>query len=214
MIVDMHTLQRIRSGQRTAILRATRLLGERQPIQTRRPAQPDDPAVDRERQVRHPDRPAVVETHAWVQITGQEQINVQDLPGEDMQRLGYPNPREFRKDWPNDRVAWFVTFELVTRDEPKPRYLAPATGYTTSPIRAIDDAECVDEWTQQEFADRAQEKNDLARQERRREEADRRLEDRVRDLRLAHDRGEVDASRLLAGIERRVKAGESKRRAA
>ena len=214
MIVDMHTVQRIKDRRRTALIRDAKLLGTRQPVQVRRYATAEDPAVDRERQAKYPDRPAVTETHAWVDITAQEKLKVSELSGEDMRRLGYPNPREFRREYPNDREVVLVTFELVTKDEPKPRYLAPATGYTTSPQRAVDDLECVDSHTQREFSQEAHARDHRRNDERRERHEARLLEDRVRELRLAHERGDLDASRILAGIRRRVEAGENKRKAA
>ena len=115
---------------------------------------------------------------------------------EDLKRLGYPNPREFRREWPNDRMVWLVTFELVTQDEPKPRYLAPATGYTTNRHRATDDLECVDAFTQKRLSDEAHDRDHRRNDERRSPWFLRRHRESISD----HRRARADrASRVLGG---------------
>lgn len=64
-----------------------------------------------------------------------------------------------------NRGDWVVRFELTDLREER-RFLARGGGYTSSPVRAVDEAECVPKKYEQKLADTAYERDAALRLER------------------------------------------------
>jgi hypothetical protein len=187
--------------------------GRRYPIQRRRSPTALDADIDRRRGY-------AIDTLAQVVVSKIERTQLGELDDRAARAEGFANLylfkewwREEHGSWAADADVWVVRFELER--EGRPRYLARTDAghgdYTQDPRRAIDDAEVVDEWTQQSFARAAQAANDVLRAEQKAKERSRSLAKRVREEALTNARAGIDVSDELEAIAEQVAAMERKR---
>jgi hypothetical protein len=101
---------------------------------------------------------------------------------------------------------------LAPHQQP-PRLLGRRTGYTDKPHLALaGEPEAVDRDTQHQLTHHGTHNWMAELAQREHENAARHLGERLLDLERAHNRGELDASRQLAAIRRRIEALEHKHR--
>jgi hypothetical protein len=192
----------IKRGTRTAIIRRslTPYQRLRQRIIVLRPARPEDPATERERQLKTPDQGVVQDELAVVDITGQEKVKLRDITADQAAAAGYPNLREFRRAFtpdgqhmlPNYSVL-VVSFALKRQEVAPLRLLGRDGQYTSATGLALNEhgalaGEAVDEYTQERLTQEAKTADHL-RHQRRRE----RFEQRTTAERLALAKAEAAA---------------------
>jgi hypothetical protein len=185
------------------------------------------------RRVSEVDRETRERVHvAWMVVTEVRKERLRDIApadaaAEGFTRRGFGAVEEFLADWRErrghdadiDQEVWAIRFEVEAE---MPMYLAsgvigpPHGDYTTSPRRAADDAEVVDEATASKYAGQARlgAEQQAAINQARRERHE--LEQRLSRAREEAELRGVDISsplrvieRQLAAIERRVYEGKA-----
>lgn len=208
MKVDPKTAHQIAAGQVTAVLRARKLVRDREPVQFERARGEDDRAP------RHANDDTVLDTKCIVTVLEQRDVTLGKLTDEDAKRLGYRSVFMLRQtmgeEWVAGRQQLMVRFELVRTQ--RPRYIDSAGGYTESPSRSIDTVEMIvqtpsgpvrrdvalESVSEDDLRRFAAESNSDRERRRRREEIDRRalsLEERIVRVRAEARRVGADLTR-------------------
>jgi hypothetical protein len=193
IVVDMTEAQAIKRGARTARIRRslTPYRQLHQPIVVLREARPEDPAVEREQQLKTTE-PVVREHIATITITDQTKVKLRDITADQAAAAGYPNLREFRRAFtpegehvmPNYSVL-LMTFTLKRQEVAPLRLLGRDGQYTAATGLALNESgalagEAVDEFTQARLSEEARTADELRHQRRREQYEQRTTEERLK----------------------------------